>query len=51
MVVVVEALAFAGAFFIWYNMSRKSASNSTGSGAFFIFLCYNSIGFENSLHR
>lgn len=38
MVVVVEALAFAGAFFIWYNMSRKVPVTLRGLVRF-LFIC------------
>jgi hypothetical protein len=51
MAVVVEPQRLAGAFFIWYNISRKVPVTLRGLVRFFIFLCYNSIGFENSLHR
>ena len=37
MAVVVEALAFAGAFFIWYNISRKVPVTLRGLVRFFIF--------------
>lgn len=45
MVVVVEALAFAGAFFIWYNTSRKVPVTLRGLVRF-LFFCYNVIGFD-----
>nr|DAR33262.1 MAG TPA: hypothetical protein [Caudoviricetes sp.] len=38
MVVVVEASAFAGAFFIWYNIFRKAPVTLRGLVR---FLCYN----------
>ena len=41
MVAVVEASAFAGAFFIWYNISRKVPVTLRGLVRFFIYLCYN----------
>ena len=37
MVVVVEALAFAGAFFIWYNISRKAPVTLRGLVRFLFF--------------
>lgn len=37
MAVVVEALAFAGAFFIWYNIFRKAPVTLRGLVRFFIF--------------
>nr|DAP95032.1 MAG TPA: hypothetical protein [Caudoviricetes sp.]DAV64428.1 MAG TPA: hypothetical protein [Caudoviricetes sp.] len=45
MVVVVEALAFAGAFFIWYNISRKVPVTLRGLVRF-LFFCYNVIDFD-----
>nr|DAK55975.1 MAG TPA: hypothetical protein [Caudoviricetes sp.] len=38
MAVVVEASVFAGAFFIWYNISRKAPATLRGLVRF-LFVC------------